>query len=157
MSKKIFNKVKGLLRDKLGITALEKENARLNQQVNSIWKTNTSQNERIEAIRKYYDSRITNLEHISAQAKGALSKAEQLTATSERLMQHFEISADIGVRDDSWAVLCVHGSKELLYFIDMRGSDMQQVRDMLMRYAGTRQTVDAPYGYVKPIKHYREL
>jgi hypothetical protein len=153
----MLRRIKKALRDRLGVTALEAENARLNRQIQSVWKTNTRQNERIKTTTGYFDNRIAGLERIGAQAKATLSKAEQLTDTGKRLMQHFEIGIDVGVHDESWAVLCVHGSKELLYFIDMRDSNMQEVRDMLTRYAGTRQTVDAPYGMVKNIKPYKAI
>jgi hypothetical protein len=109
---------------------------------------------KLVAVNKRLDQIETQYSDAIRRSNDALEMANTLNETGKQLVKHFDLAVDMNIHDESWAVLCIRGKQERLYFLDLRGADGEQIRSLLERYSGTRQSVDTPYGMqgIKPIR-----
>ena len=88
--------------------------------------------------------------HILQNAEEMHDKSHTLLENCRKFMNSIcDVGTDVGFRtsDHSWAVICVHGKKDFIRFVDMRQSDIRTIVSFLKNFEYSNRVIDSPLGY----------
>ena len=104
----------------------------------------------IKIIRKNYDKHMLSLERAKAltdEARDEHRKSRDLLTDCHKFMNSIcDVGTDIGFRssDHSWAVICIHGKKDYIKFVDMHQSDIRTIANFLKKFEYSNRVTDSP-------------
>lgn len=82
------------------------------------------------------------------EAKDREEKSYTLLDDCHKFMNSIcDVGTDIGYRDvdHSWAVICVHGTRDYIKFVDMRQSDIRSIVSFLKTFERANRVTDSPF------------
>ena len=82
------------------------------------------------------------------EAKDREEKSYTLLDDCHKFMNSIcDVGTDIGYRDvdHSWAVICVHGARDYIKFVDMRQSDIRAIVSFLKTFERANRVTDSPF------------
>ena len=91
----------------------------------------------LKIVKNYVDKKF-------AEHNNRLSENERDILT---LFKTINVGVDVGFKSRSWAVICLDGKPEIVYFLDLGREDSKDVRNFLRRYKKSNLTIDEPPGY----------
>ena len=104
----------------------------------------------IKVIKENYDKHILSLERAKAltdEAREQHRKSHDLLSDCHKFMNSIcDVGTDIGFRsaDHSWAVICIHGKKDYVKFVDMHQSDIRTIANFLKQFEYSNRVTDSP-------------
>ena len=104
----------------------------------------------IRETKKKYDAILESVEQAQAMTREASAmhnkSAELLTECRQLMNSICDVGPDIGFRsnDHSWAVICIHGQKDYIKFVDMHKSDIRSVANFLKKFEYSNRVTDSP-------------
>lgn len=107
----------------------------------------------IKELQDKYDALVRSAERANALANEAREmhyKSHGLLNDCHKLMNSIcDVGTDIGfnTKDHSWAVICVHGKKDFVKFVDMHQSDVRTIVSFLKNFEYSNRVTDSPLGF----------
>ena len=107
----------------------------------------------LEELKKKYEKYMLSFEKAKAladEARDEHRKSHDLLIDCRKFMNSVcDVGTDMGFRsnDHSWAVICVHGKKDFIKFVDMRQSDVRTIVSFLKNFEYSNRVTDSPLGY----------
>ena len=104
----------------------------------------------IKETKKKYDALFESVEQAQAmtrEARAMHGKSTELLEDCRKFMNSIcDVGTDIGFRsnDHSWAVICVHGQKDYIKFVDMHQSDIRSIASFLKKFEYSNRVTDSP-------------
>lgn len=77
-------------------------------------------------------------------------QSQKLADDTRKLVNSIcEVGADINLRtrEDSWAVVCIHGKMDYVKFIPMRQDNIREISHFLKQFEYSNRTLDTPMKY----------
>ena len=69
------------------------------------------------------------------------------TIARDMVARCLDMGVDIGVRDRSWAVVCIGGKVETVRFMRLNDENAKEIRMFLRHFAASNLIVDTPISY----------
>ena len=107
----------------------------------------------IRETKEKYDELCKSVERAQAttnKAREMHDKSHTLLEDCRKFMNSIcDVGTDIGFKSDdhSWAVICVHGKKDFIKFVDMRQSDVRTIVSFLKNFEYSNRVTDSPLGF----------
>lgn len=107
----------------------------------------------IKETKEKYDELLKSVEraHVTTnKAREMHDKSHALLEDCRKLMNSIcDVGTDIGFKSDdhSWAVICVHGKKDFVKFVDMHQSDVRTIVSFLKNFEYSNRVTDSPLGF----------
>ena len=101
-------------------------------------------------LKKNYEKFMLSLERaksLADEARYQHRKSYDLLTDCRKFMNSVcDVGTDIGFRsnDHSWAVICVHGKKDFIKFVDMHQSDVRNIVSFLKNFEYSNRVTDSP-------------
>ena len=71
--------------------------------------------------------------------------SNSLAVAKDMIGQCLDIGVDHGIKDSSWAVICIKGKPESVRFIQLEASTAREIREFLKRFDSANVIFDSPY------------
>lgn len=104
----------------------------------------------IQETKDKYDKLMQSVERANAtlnKAREMHDRSQGLLSDCHKLMSSIcDVGTDVGYNsaDHSWAVICVHGKKDYVKFVDMRQSDIRTIVSFLKNFEYSNRVIDSP-------------
>ena len=104
----------------------------------------------IQETKAKYDALLESVEQAQAMTQEARfmhNKSTELLTECHKFMNSIcDVGTDIGFRsnDHSWAVICIHGQKDYVKFVDMHQSDIRSIANFLKKFEYSNRVTDSP-------------
>lgn len=104
----------------------------------------------IKEIKKTYDEHLRRIEQAYITIRDAADlhdKSHTLLEDCRKFMNSIcDVGTDIGYKsvDHSWAVICVHGKRDYVKFVDMNQSDIITISKFLKNFEYSNRVTDSP-------------
>ncbi len=104
----------------------------------------------IQETKKKYDELLKSVERAQAitnEARAMHENSHTLLSDCHKFMNSIcDVGTDIGFRssDHSWAVICIHGKKDYMKFVDMHQSDIRSIANFLKKFEYSNRVTDSP-------------
>lgn len=129
------------LMDYLGITQLSADVAALAKS------REDHEREITKKLADFLKASDNNRKVVEAELEKCFHESKALSDASYALMKHFNISADIGIHEESWMVISIKGKQDLVYFRNLSGMDVRSIVNFMGQFQGTNRHIDAPRPY----------
>ncbi len=131
---------------KINVKLKEKfKNWLFKEEINDIKETKEKYDELLKSVHQAYQ--------ILYKAEEMHDKSHALLADCHRFMNSVcDVGTDVGYKytDHSWAVICIHGKRDYVKFVDMNQSDIRTIASFLKTFEYSNRITDSPIGH-KPI------
>jgi hypothetical protein len=116
------------------------------EELNDIKETKEKYDELLKAVDKAY--------RMLGEAREMHDKSHALLTDCHKFMNSIcDVGTDVGFRtsDHSWAVICIHGKKDYVKFVDMDQSDIRTIASFLKTFEYSNKVTDSPLhrGYIE--------
>ena len=111
------------------------------EELNDIKETKSIYQELLNSIDRAYSA--------LRKAQDAHDKSHALLADCHKFMNSVcDVGTDIGYNgvDHSWAVICVHGKRDYVKFVDMSQRDIIEIASFLKKFEYSNRVTDSPIG-----------
>lgn len=104
----------------------------------------------IQETKAKYDELLKSVEQANAMTKEAQAmhnESRALLTDCRKFMNSIcDVGTDVGFKsgDHSWAVICVHGKKDYVKFVDMHQSDIRTIVNFLKKFEYSNRVTDSP-------------
>ena len=116
------------------------------EELNDIKETKEKYDELLKTVDKAY--------RMLGEAREMHEKSHTLLTDCHKFMNNIcDVGTDVGFRtnDHSWAVICIHGKKDYVKFVDMDQSDIRTIASFLKTFEYSNKVTDSPLhrGYIE--------
>ena len=107
-------------------------------------------NEELEQIKSEYNNMLERYEHLCKEVrcvKEEYNRYIELVENCHKLLNSIcDVGTDIGYKDvdHSWAVICVHGKRDYVKFVDMNQADVRSINTFLKQFQYSNRVTDSP-------------
>ena len=109
------------------------------EELNDIKETKSIYQELLNSIDRAYSA--------LRKAQDAHDKSHALLVDCHKFMNSVcDVGTDIGHygNEHSWAVICIHGKRDFVKFVDMRQCDIREIASFLKRFERSNRVTDSP-------------
>jgi hypothetical protein len=84
-------------------------------------------------------------EFVEEARKLYFSASGSLSVANEMVSRCLDVSVDVGIKQPSWAVICVKGKPETIRFMELSGNSAQELRVFLRHFQYSNVILDSPF------------
>lgn len=106
--------------------------------------------EELKEIKSKYDNMLKHYDHICKEArcvKEEYNRYIELVENCHKLINSIcDVGTDVGYTrsEHSWAVICVHGQRDYVKFVDMSQDDIRSINTFLKQFQYSNRVTDSP-------------
>lgn len=106
--------------------------------------------EKFECTQRVYNESCRQLERaqtVMNEARDMHDKSRILVSDCHKFMNSIcDVGTDVAYygNEHSWAVICIHGKRDFIKFVDMRQCDIREVASFLKRFERSNRVTDSP-------------
>jgi len=102
------------------------------------------QTERIKVVEKLLKQLEEKHEHLDYLTSQALSSVLKCKAEVEKICKLLDVSVDVHVHGQSWAVISIRGKRDYINFVNLEESNIREIAMFLRQFERNNIHVDTP-------------